>query len=64
MQSHRWTAIKLEARKLIDAFPPVEKVSGAKVRYQAACRTQGISDSGTLALHDATEDGIPICAVD
>jgi hypothetical protein len=24
----------------------------------------GISDSGTLALHDATEDGIPICAVD
>jgi hypothetical protein len=64
VQSHRWTAIKLEARKLIDALPPVEKVSGGKVHYQAARRTQGISDSGTLALHDATDDGIPICAVD
>ena len=63
VQSHRWTAVKLEARKRIAALPPVE-TTPAKAHYQAARRTHlVVGTSGTVAVHEATEDGIPICAL-
>jgi|tagenome__1003787_1003787.scaffolds.fasta_scaffold18710199_1 hypothetical protein len=76
MQSHRWTMIKIEARKLIAALPPVAKEprTGDKVHYETADRTQlaaippnlatGQAGVGDGVIHEAVEDGLPYCAAD
>jgi hypothetical protein len=76
MQSHRWTRIKIEARKLIAALPPAPKEpqTGDKVHYQTPDRTQlaaippnpatGQAGVGDGVIHEAVEDGLPYCAAD
>ena len=76
MQSHRWTRIKIEARKLIAALPAVPK--GAADRRQGALRdgrphaaggdpadrATGQAAVGDGVIHEAVEDGLPYCAAD
>jgi len=65
MQSHRATAIKAEARRLIRLLPPIDPAPPSHtVYYQTATRVRARGGRGqSYKIHEAGSDGRPICTM-
>jgi hypothetical protein len=58
-QSHRWTAMKKEARRRIATLPPPQSPTGDGPTYHAQRRVT-IDGEGDFAIHESDGD-VPIC---